>query len=122
MTQGEGAVGIRFCFVCFGGMALGLLDVRLSGLLESLTGDKLGDLLIGILLTVLLRLLASLLGRSQVLSKLLEHLERLGAELAENTGQKLEELLLLAVTRDNEGLALAVLAADSDVRLHYCQS
>lgn len=71
-----------------------LLDLRL--VLEVLALNEIGDLIV-VLALLLLEVLVAL-------SELAEGSKRVGAELVEDTRDKLGELLVLAVTVDGEGV------------------
>jgi hypothetical protein len=77
-----------------------LLDVSLA--LEVLTLDKVGNVILIIILLVLT--LDTLLHALVALGELAEGSERVGAELVENTGDELGQLLVLTVTVDGEGV------------------
>lgn len=76
-----------------------LLDVGLA--LEVLTLDKVGNVIIVLLLVLTLD---TLLHALVALGELAEGSERVGAELVENAGDELGQLLVLTVTVDGEGV------------------
>jgi hypothetical protein len=91
------------CYVPRCSLGKRLLDLALG--LEVVASNEVGDVIIVLIVVLLVTVLTLLLLHALVaLGELAQRCERVGAELVQDAGDELCQLLVLAVTVDGEGV------------------